>query len=97
MLFRSMDEHPEINWSEVARQAIREKLRDLRLMEELVEGSELTEEDVDELAARIDREASSSMSSSVSSLPSTSSFITRRSRIFSRIAWRATSLQLISG
>ena len=52
-----MDDHPEINWSEVARQAIREKIRDLRMMEELVEGSELTEEDVDELAARIDRDA----------------------------------------
>jgi len=52
-----MDDHPEINWSEVARQAIREKIRDLRVMEELVEGSKLTEEDVDELAARIDRGA----------------------------------------
>ena len=52
-----MDDHPEINWSEVARQAIREKIRDLRVMEELVEGNELTEEDVDELAARIDRGA----------------------------------------
>ena len=52
-----MDDHPEINWSEVARQAIRQKIRDLRVMEELVEGSELTEEDVDELAARIDRDA----------------------------------------
>ncbi|PSP67401.1 hypothetical protein BRC85_06400 [Halobacteriales archaeon QS_1_69_70] len=52
-----MDDHPEINWSEVARQAIREKLRDLRVMEELVEGSDLTEEDIDELAARIDQGA----------------------------------------
>ena len=52
-----MDDHPEINWSEVARQAIREKIRDLRVMEELIEGSELTEEDVDELAARIDQGA----------------------------------------
>ena len=52
-----MDDHPEINWSEVARQSIREKIRDLRVMEELIEGSELTEEDVDELAARIDQGA----------------------------------------
>ena len=52
-----MDDHPEINWSEVARQAIREKICDLRVMKELVEGSELTEEDIEELAARIDREA----------------------------------------
>ena len=56
-LKKQMDDHPEINWSEVARQAIREKIRDLEVMEELVEGSELTEEDVDELAAQIDRRA----------------------------------------
>lgn len=56
-LKEQMDDHPEINWSEVARQAIREKIRDLEVMEELVEGSELTEEDVDELAAQIDRAA----------------------------------------
>jgi hypothetical protein len=52
-----MDDHPEINWSQVARGAIREKIRDLELMEELVEGSELTQEDVDEIAASIDRKA----------------------------------------
>lgn len=52
-----MDDHPEINWSEVARQAIREKIHDLEVMEQLVEGSELTQEDVDEIAASIDRAA----------------------------------------
>jgi len=52
-----MDNHPEINWSEVARQAIREKIHDLEMMEQLVEGSELTQEDVEELAAQIDRSA----------------------------------------
>lgn len=56
-LKEQMDDHPEINWSEVARQAIREKIHDLEVMEQLVEGSELTEEDVDELAAQIDRAA----------------------------------------
>ncbi|MFB6201315.1 MAG: hypothetical protein ABEI98_04820 [Halorhabdus sp.] len=56
-LKEQMDDHPEINWSEVARQAIREKIHDLEVMEELVEGSELTEEDVDELAAEINRRA----------------------------------------
>jgi len=56
-LKEQMDDHPEINWSEVARQAIREKIHDLEVMEQLVEGSELTEEDVDELAAQIDRSA----------------------------------------
>ena len=56
-LKEQMDDHPEINWSEVARQAIREKIHDLEIMEQLVEGSDLTEEEVDELAAQIDRAA----------------------------------------
>lgn len=56
-LKEQMDDHPEINWSEVARQAIREKIHDLEVMEELVEGSNLTQEDVEELAAQIDRSA----------------------------------------
>ena len=55
---RQMDDHPEINWSAVARAAFREKLRDLEVMERLVEGSELTAEDVEVLAAEIDRRAS---------------------------------------
>ena len=52
-----MDDHPEINWSEVARQAFREKIQNLEVMEELVEDSELTDEDVEELAGRIDQAA----------------------------------------
>lgn len=52
-----MNDHPEINWSEVARQAIREKIHDLEVMERIVEGSEFTQKDVEELAAQIDRSA----------------------------------------
>ncbi len=53
-LKEQMDEHPEINWSEVARGAFREKLDDLELMERLSSGSDLTEEDVDEIAELVD-------------------------------------------
>ena len=49
-----MDNHPEINWSEVARNAFEEKIDDLEMMERLSSDSELTEEDVDELAELID-------------------------------------------
>ena len=49
-----MDIHPEINWSEVARNAFEEKIDDLEMMERLSSDSELTEEDVDELAELID-------------------------------------------
>lgn len=50
-----MEEHPEINWSQVARGAFKEKIEDLEMMERLSSGSELTEEDIDEIAAKIDK------------------------------------------
>lgn len=52
-----MERHPEINWSEVTRQAIREKIAELELMDELTADSELTNEDVEALAAKIDATA----------------------------------------
>lgn len=52
-----MENHPEINWSEVTRQAIREKIETLELMDELTADSELTSDDVDALAEKIDESA----------------------------------------
>lgn len=52
-----MDRHPEINWSEVTRQAIRGKIEKLELLDELTAESELTEADVSEIASRIDERA----------------------------------------
>lgn len=52
-----MEEHPEINWSEVTRQAIQEKIEKLELMDELTADSELTADDVDELAAKVNEGA----------------------------------------
>jgi predicted CopG family antitoxin len=48
-----MEQHPEINWSEVTRQAIQEKIEALEVMDELTSGSELTESDVQEIADKI--------------------------------------------
>jgi len=48
-----MDGHPEINWSEVTRQAIQEKIETLEVMDELTSASELTESDVADIADRI--------------------------------------------
>jgi hypothetical protein len=48
-----MEKHPEINWSEVTRQAIQEKIETLELMDELTSGSELTESDVRDIAGKI--------------------------------------------
>lgn len=48
-----MEKHPEINWSEVTRQAIQEKIEALEVMDELTGESELSERDVAEIADRI--------------------------------------------
>lgn len=57
VLKERMDKHPEINWSEVTRQAIQEKIETLEVMDELTSGSELTEGDVAEIADRINESA----------------------------------------
>lgn len=48
-----MENHPEINWSEVTRQAIQEKIETLEVMDELTSESDLTESDVQEIADKI--------------------------------------------
>ncbi|WP_123533392.1 hypothetical protein [Halosimplex salinum] len=48
-----MDKRPEINWSEVTRQAIQEKIETLEVMDELTTESELTASDVQEIADKI--------------------------------------------
>lgn len=52
-LKRSLDEHPEINWSEVARQSMREYLYRLKVADEIASQSELTEEDAVELSEAV--------------------------------------------
>jgi len=51
-----MDEFPEINWSEVARQSIGEKLEELRFLEEFKKESDLTEEEAVKLGRRLNEE-----------------------------------------
>jgi hypothetical protein len=50
-----MEQFPEINWSEVARIAIREKITDLNLLKEFTSKSELTEEDALELGRKVNK------------------------------------------
>lgn len=45
--------HPEIRWSEVAREAIRRKLEELHALDAAFANSTLTEADIDRLAKRI--------------------------------------------
>ena len=52
-----MEHHPEMNWSEIARQAIREKLQLLRKLDELVAKSKMTERDALDLGRKINKAA----------------------------------------
>ncbi|WP_048146880.1 hypothetical protein [Pyrococcus abyssi] len=54
-LYEIMKKHKEIKWSEVARRAMWEYAKKLELLDKLLENSELTEEDVSELARKIKR------------------------------------------
>jgi len=49
-LKRSLEKRGEINWSEVARQAWREKLSKLELLDRITAGSKAIEKEVEELA-----------------------------------------------
>jgi hypothetical protein len=51
-LRKIMKSHPEIKWSEVARQAMWEYARRLKMMDEVTETSKLTEEDVSEIGTK---------------------------------------------
>lgn len=54
-LKRKMDEFPEINWSEVARGAIREKVRRLEFLKHFASESELTEENSLRLGSEVSK------------------------------------------
>lgn len=54
-LKKMMDEHPDINWSEVARQAIIQKLSLLEKMDLLLKNSKLTEQDAIEIGRKVNR------------------------------------------
>ncbi len=52
-LYKEMQLHLDIKWSEVARQAFEQKIRELHWMDKLVEKSELTEEDVNRIGHKV--------------------------------------------
>lgn len=52
-LHKFVKKHNEINWSEIARRAISTQAKKIQLMEKLVENSDFTEEDVEELDNKI--------------------------------------------
>jgi hypothetical protein len=54
-LKHKMDTYPEMNWSEVARQAFIQKLRDLEFLRRFKQDSTLTEEDALRISAELNR------------------------------------------
>jgi len=48
-----LDKHPEFNWSEVARQAFREKLSKLEMLEQFSSKFKLSDKDLKELSDNI--------------------------------------------
>jgi len=50
---KEMDRFPVINWSEVARQAFLQRIKELELLESITKGSKLTNKDVEELSHKI--------------------------------------------
>ena len=64
-LKQKMDTFPEMNWSEVARQAFAQKLQDLEFLRKFKEKSTLTEED----ALRLGKKVSKAVSTKLRSLP----------------------------
>ena len=52
-----MDAFKVMNWSEVARQAIKERIEDLEVMNKIASKSKLTKKDVQEISEKIKRAA----------------------------------------
>ncbi len=51
-----MNNHPEINWSEVVRQSMWKYLRKLELADEIASKSELTEEEAKKLSEKVKKD-----------------------------------------
>lgn len=55
-LYKEMQRHSEIRWSEVARQAFEIKVKELNWMDEILKRSELSEEDAERIGHKIKHE-----------------------------------------
>ena len=56
-LMKKMKLMSEVRWSEIARQAIEERINDFEVMEKIASKSKLTQKDVDEIIKKIKRAA----------------------------------------
>ena len=54
-LWKDMKEHPEVRWGIVMKEAAKEKLRALIMLNKLVEKGKLTEEEIEKFALKLSR------------------------------------------
>jgi hypothetical protein len=54
-LKKKMEKFPEMNWSEVARQAIRQRVEMLETLKEFTKDSTMTEEDALEMGRKVNK------------------------------------------
>ncbi|HLC68798.1 MAG TPA: hypothetical protein VJH24_03070 [Candidatus Bilamarchaeaceae archaeon] len=55
-LYKEMQRHRDLKWSEVAREAFEKKIRELHWMDEILSRSELTEKDAERIGHKIKHE-----------------------------------------
>ncbi|MBS1264091.1 MAG: hypothetical protein MAG715_01291 [Methanonatronarchaeales archaeon] len=55
-LKRTMESHPEVNWSEVARQSFQEYAQKLELVEQIEPRREVSKEEIEELSRKVKRD-----------------------------------------
>ena len=55
-LHKEMQQHSEIKWSDIARQAFEKKVKELHWIDKLLEKSELAEEDAERIGHKIKHE-----------------------------------------
>ena len=58
---KKMDSFPEMNWSEVARQAFMQKIEDMEFLRKFKEKSKLTEADALKLGKEVNKEVSNKL------------------------------------
>lgn len=56
-----MDAHPEMNWSEVARQAFKEKIADMEFLKEFKKNSTITKKQANKLGKQVSNRASNKL------------------------------------
>lgn len=56
-VLKKMKETKEIRWSEVARQAIEKRIREINMEQEILQKSKITAKDISEIAKKIKKEA----------------------------------------